>query len=199
MTTVAKITERFGFVLPSVYVAAERRGLLANDQGLVFGDFEWLSLEAMAAFEPLKFQKKIVPFAVSGRGDLFGWCPVPDSADQWWVAFFARDVNEAAWYAPNFQGFVVRMMFEECSGSWLEEEMSLEELRVVFQRNLNLAGFLLSDAVQAILREILWRPFFFDANAEQHALMGGDTARELISEHLVFPRLDEIFTHDNES
>ncbi|MCA9029922.1 MAG: hypothetical protein KDA66_03890, partial [Planctomycetaceae bacterium] len=126
MDTFDAIESRYGILIPKLYRTMHEAGHFdaSAQKHVTFTDHEWMTLSDIATHEFADWQtltrQWFVPFSISARHDQWGWRRDWTTVDEPAVVFCELG-PEGCGYAPNFQGFLYRMLLEELSGSWLLE------------------------------------------------------------------------------
>jgi hypothetical protein len=196
------IERRWQFTLPEDYVRLYGRGVFEERERFVvngplrftFTDLSWLTLDQIAAFEPFEYQVPgLVPFARSGRRDLWCWYPTLRHAAGAPVVFCPVDCDTAEVYAPDFTHFLYRRVLEEFGGTWLDDQFGREELRALWTRYVDALSAVVDPSRLGPLRAFLDRPFTTNDGAV--ALASWDEIDEVIARYLAFPLLRHEFKH----
>lgn len=109
MTLADAFAERFGFIPPPSYL------WLTHDAPLIewpaLPDFHWLTASEVSTFQFLEYQwSGFVPFARSGSGDLWCWCPEQATGVRVPVGFCPANCEEGEVYAPDFSSALFRLI-----------------------------------------------------------------------------------------
>lgn len=172
------IRERTGFEVPALYRRMENDRVLHYGEsvrappalGCVY-DFEWLTMEEMAAWEPpdhWNTEHVLVPFAKSARVDLWCWYPGWASEGETPVVLTRGDMNEAEALAPDFESLLLRKMLEAFAGALSFDDASLREravdvndgnLREILRANVETLRPYIRGEWCALLLRLLARPF----------------------------------------
>jgi hypothetical protein len=191
------IEARHGLHVPGQYRAVRAKGLFDHDgpNELLLTDVDWMTTEAIANFRPLGFQiEGLVPFARTARRDLYCWYPAWTSDKGIPIAFCPRDDENAICYAPDFFGFLYRILLEEFSGSWLPEDYGIDGTAERFLRYAKDVGQFLPDSWADTLHQLSLRPLR-EVEKEVYGVTERQKCDELIEKALSFSRLNEEFKH----
>ena len=161
----AAVERRYKFRVPELYRSMFDNGHFDprnKDAWLTLSDFEWLTPEAMAEFEFLDWQAPhkawFVPFAVSGRHDQWGWrMDWADGGEP--PVVFCEWGPEGYAHAPDFRGFLYRMLLEEYSGAWSLENLDDEKGKQTLARSLEIVLPHLPKPWAARLKKLAKKPW----------------------------------------
>jgi hypothetical protein len=156
METYDLIAERFGFELPQKYCAVRAAGLFdgLGSHELVLTDLYWLTLPEIANSQP---PAGLVPFARTGRRELFCWYTLPGTDGGTPVAFFPRGESPIL-YAGDFDAFLYRALLEEFSMSWLVNGFGLTNSAARLRRYAEDVSSFLPHEWATTLHELSRRP-----------------------------------------
>jgi hypothetical protein len=120
-----------------------------------------MTLEQMANYDrPSFLSDRLVPFALTAAGARFGWWKSADEAGYDYVVFSPHDCEEACVYAPDFTGFLYRIILDDlrdCWGSWLDDNCGVDAVVAMVTRNIELARPHLPPAWMRVLTDITSR------------------------------------------
>jgi hypothetical protein len=211
MNAYDSIRERTRFEVPESYRRMERDGVLRYGESstpalLCVYDFQWLTLDEMAAWKPPEYWKPehvLVPFARTARHDLWCWYPDWASDGHTPVVLAHSDVNESEALAPDFESLLVRLMLEAFAGALTDDLVveSDDRLRQVLRASVEaLRPYIRSDW-SALLSGLLDRPFKKDreGNSVIPSLLDESEFEELLHREMHFPHAGEVLPHMRES
>jgi hypothetical protein len=224
-----RIAARTGFAVPQVYRRmrtdgrldygatpeewqATWRGRTLNDPPALLGaDFEWWSLDDMADWTPPDYWTNapaLVPFAESGRADVWAWAPAWVEGGRAPIVFAARDVDEASLVAPDLEGLLFRLLVEWFSDldpeAW--DEFTPAERELALRAQVAAVSPYVRGSARRTLEELVARPLrtvelpkpfpkYRGPPLVCLQLLDADEARTLVERELAFSRLDETFKH----
>jgi len=147
------IEERFGFKAPKEYHTLASKGLFKNDGPSVCTEFyepgsylwlnemEWCSPVEIGSFEFQAYQLPgLVPFAITGGGDLWCWHPTMATEQGAPVLCCYHDDEMADVYAPNFFTALFRQALDFCMAS--EDDTSIDASAFLHRWAIDLSGVL---------------------------------------------------------
>ncbi len=148
--------------LPDDYLNVVRSGVLDLHTGVRLSEYNWMTLQEIAGFQwPYQLSDRFVPFANSAGGHYLGWWKSADSSSYECVILAYRD-SEAEVFAPDFSGFLYRIMLWECFNNWFafQDDGSVEMVEAILLRNLDLLKPFLRVEWEATLSAIIARKPF---------------------------------------
>ena len=187
------IRARWDFKLPVAYLKMHELGLVRSnaDTALVLSDTSWLSgVEIGDYSDPLRDLDSMVPFAKSGRGDLWCWYLKPAAGRSLVVQSPAQSAF-CTGYAPNFEGAIYRLLLEEFSSTWLVGKLG--DADAVAQRFMGYAAEVapfLPFEWSARLSDIASRPLLPQLGGN-YGFLSPVESNEIVQQHLVFEQLHE--------
>lgn len=194
------IEKRYGFSLPNEYLALRYSGHLTWPEPepkvyLHLSDFEWLTPEEIARYDFFDQIPGLVPFAISARRDEWAW-RTDWAVDGRVPVVFCGRTTSAAGYAPDFAGFLYRILLDEFSGTWITNDFGPEGTVAQFHRYVDWVAPLIPARFVAMLRWIL------ASNPKLRTLADGsegvfprEEADRIAARDLAFPHFDEEFEH----
>jgi hypothetical protein len=183
--------DRYGFRFPPVYRALlEAEHLAGPADVLQATDLEWLPPARIATYKFfLPPAAPLVPFAITARRD--EWCWRLDWAEAGEPAVVFRERGGlAVGYAPDFRGFLYRLLLEELSGSWLVEGPDDEPGQVVVRRSVEIAAPHLPAEWAGRLRELAARPWEETEDGTVQTFHRSE-CEEIVARDLTFLHRDE--------
>lgn len=120
------IEQRHGLTLPTMYRQMHLEG--ACEDGILVRalDLEWSSLESVrdwTAPSHWSCAPRVVPFAKTGRGDLYAWVPAWADDEALPVALMRRDSETCTVLAPHVEGLVYRLALEAVVADLASEDV----------------------------------------------------------------------------
>jgi hypothetical protein len=194
------IEARYGFSLPASYRALQAEGRFAagSENWLHLTDLEWLGLRDIAAYQfedwQLAAAGHFVPFAISARRDEWCWRLDWANGGEPPVVFLERG-PEGYGYAPDFRGFLYRVLLEELSGSWLLQDETDEHGQALVWQSVNTVTPFLPEAWAARLRDLAARPWYKDKSGAIRVFPRTE-CKQIVAEELKFPHLNEYFMQE---
>ena len=188
------VLNRWGIALPNDYLRIWEAGLLesTSDRVIWLSDVQWLSPSDIEVFAwPTLFKANYVPFARSGRMDLYCW---QKSAPNY-VAWCPRTEIIGKILAKDFRSSVYRLFLEELSCCRLADvlEISPSAVGAVLQSYVDrLEGQFKSDWI-ATLRSLLAREPRFDGNVLAYATDA--EIDQIVEQRLAFESLNVEISH----
>jgi hypothetical protein len=188
----------------------EMRALSNPPALLCVYDFQWLTLEDMATWEPPDYWKQehvFVPFARTARRDLWCWYPPWTTDSKTPVVLAHNDRNEAESRASDFEALLVREMLETFAGVYHDDDLCLpvkrlqehaaDRLRKILRANVETLRPYIRGEWTSLLSGLLDRPFIeiADQNATSMALLDEWELQEILHREMPFPRAGEVFPH----
>src|SRR5688572_2062736 len=194
----AAVERRYKFRVPELYrtmFAAGHFDPRNEDVWLTLSDFEWLTPEAMAEFVFLDWQAPhktwFVPFAVSGRHDQWGWrMDWADGGEP--PVVFCEWGPEGYAHAPDFRGFLYRMLLEEYSGAWSLESLDDEKGKQTLARSLEMVLPHLPKPWAARLKKLTRKPWQKDDRGTFYVFPRSECDK-IVAKDLAFAHLNEKF------
>ncbi len=126
------IEQRYGYRPPNVYRTMQKKGHFdwhgpnGSPDDLFLTDLEWLSLQKIAEYKFFDWQVGVLlPFAISARRDEWCWRLDWQQSAELPVVFCERGAIGYG-FAPNFCGFLYRILLEEFSGTWLVDSFGTQ-------------------------------------------------------------------------
>ena len=129
-------------------------------------------------------RRDLVPFAHSARMDVYAWdrggAPAPAP-----VVWSPRESREATRFAPDFSGFLFRVLLLECAGSWHFEDLEPDEFDDLQRRQVATLAPWLGRARHSVLEALVAPGFRADPEDPSVGLVISlEEATALASEHL---------------
>lgn len=197
------IKARYSFRLPPLYRELQAAGYFDHAQPttyIEFTDHQWKSLKAVASHQFCDWQTHtrtfFVPFSHSARRDEWGWRRDWITGDEPAVVFCERG-PEGRGFAPDFRGFLYRMLLEELSGTWLLENPQDEEGKATICRVVEVIGPPTSARVGRRIDELSRQPWYTDKTGTICVFPRSECDR-IIEQDLAFPHLNEVFQQEAE-
>ena len=185
---------RYGFQFPPAYRALLIGGhLKARGDGLLaLTDLEWLTPSEIAVYEPFRpLAAPLVPFATTARVD--EWCWRLDWQEAGEPAIVLRERGESGLgYAPDFRGFLYRVLLEELSGTWLVEGPDDTEGQAVVRQSIAVAAPHLPAAWADHLQTLAAKPWKRSRDGTVRAFPRSHCDR-IVARALAFLHMDEEF------
>lgn len=195
------IAARYGFVLPPLYRELQAAGCFdykQPDKYIEFTDHQWLSLESIASHEFCKWQTNLqrflVPFSHSARRDEWGWRLDWMSGEEPAIVFCERGLTGEG-FAPNFRGFLYRMLLEEFSGTWVVENPEDEEGKAKIRRAVDVVCPRLPQEWAQRIEGVSRLPWYIDEDKTVCVYPRAECDR-IVAMDLAFPHLDEAFSQE---
>lgn len=184
----ALLEEAHGFAPPAAFLAGWSQEVLP---GLLLTDLEFMAPASIAAWDHAYGRRRdVIPFAHSARMDIYAWDLAGAPAEPP-VLWSPREDREATRFAPDFAGFLFRVLLLEFSGSWLWEDYEPEDFAALQARHVAAVAPWVGPVRQAVLEEVLARGFEGHPEDESVAVaLTEEEALALAEEHLG-PGLDE--------
>ncbi len=199
-----QIEARYSFRLPPLYRELQALGCFDHSQSdkyIWFTDHRWLSLHAIADHEFCEWQtdtrKFLVPFSHSARRDEWGWRLDWISSEEPPIAFCERG-PEGRGVAPDFKGFLYRMLLEEFSGTWVVESPDDDKGKAKIRRAVEAICPRLPGAWGKRIDELSRQPWYTDKD-KVVCVYPRTECNRIIEMDLAFPHLDEVFQQEAES
>jgi hypothetical protein len=197
------IKSRYSFRLPPLYRELQAEGCFdctLPDKYIEFTDHEWMPLGAIAHHDFCEWQTNtrqfLVPFSHSARLDEWGWRLDWASGDEPPVVFCERG-PEGRGFAPNFCGFLYRMLLEEFSGTWVVESLEDEKGKAKIRRAVEvICPRLPQDWAQRIV-ELSRRPWYV-AKDKTICVYPRAECDRIIEKDLAFAHMNEVFQQELE-
>jgi len=192
----AAVEQRYGFCLPDLYQWFSAAGHFdhSGNACLALTDVEWLRPQEIASYKFLEWQAPhktwFVPFAISARRDEWGW-RLDWAVDGKPPVVFCERGPEGYGYAPDFRGFLYRMLLEEFSGSWLLEHEGDEVGRQAVARSVEFVLPHLPKPWAARLETLAQKPWRSKDN--YIGVYSRSECKQIIAIDLAFPYLNEKF------
>jgi hypothetical protein len=195
------IEARYHFRLPPLYRVMQTAGYFdytRRDKYIEFTDHLWKSLQAIARHEFCPWQTHsqtfLVPFSHSARRDEWGWRLDWVSGDEPAIVFCERG-PEGKGYAPDFCGFLYRMLLEEFSGSWVVESPEDDEGKAKIRRAVQAICPHLPGAWSKRIDELSRQHWYRDKGGAIRVYPRGE-CNHIIEQDLAFPHLNEVFQQE---
>lgn len=180
--------------------------ILRREHKLLLSDLEFLPPEEVADWDfAYGRTRDLVPFAHSARMDVYAWYkpwrspqPLPstrDPGDRTPVVFSPREDEAARVFAPNFEGFLFRILLLEYSGSWYWEDFEDEDFATLMRRQAEAVEPLLDPDRARTLLELAARPFPVDEAEGVARCLPLPEAEALARSALDFSRYEETVPH----
>lgn len=197
------IEARYSFRLPPLYRELQAAGHFDHslpDRCLEFTDHWWKSSKAIAEHEFCPWQSYtrnfFVPFSHSARRDEWGWRLDWVIGDEPAVVFCERG-PEGRGFAPDFRGFLYRMLLEEFAGTWLLENHRDENGKQMIGRAVKFICPHLPKEWSARIEKLSQQPWYTGEQGSICVYARSDCDR-VIAQDLAFPHLDEVFPQEAE-
>lgn len=197
------IAARYSFRLPPLYRELQAAGCFdftQPDKYIEFTDHEWLSLKGIAGHEFCEWQtntrKFFVPFSHSARRDEWGWRLDWIEGDEPAIVFCERG-PEGRGVAPDFRGFLYRMLLEELSGTWVVENPQDEEGKAKIRRAVEVIGPRLPREWAQQIDELLRQQWYVDKD-QNVCVYPRVECNRIIEKDLGFSHLHDVFQQELE-
>lgn len=120
------IEKRHELTLPSMYRQMQLQGACEGGVLVRALDIEWSSLETVRDWIAPGYWSQahvVLPFAKTGRGDLYAWVPAWAEHDELPVALVRRDSETCTVIAPHVEGLLYRLALEAVVAELPSEDM----------------------------------------------------------------------------
>lgn len=194
MDLYAAIEAKYGFAIPEDYRRMERDGFfdLKNDATyLQIHEMEWMRPDEILAHKPADFHKPgFIPFAFTGGGDEWCWCPAMDPKA---VVSCPRDDSFGTFDAPDFLGSIYRRCLD--AALELTDCDTEDECRGYYTTCITKLARYFPPARIESLQSIAKAPILqlYQGKLPYRALLTRQDHDKLVAQDLAFPRLNEEF------
>jgi hypothetical protein len=223
----AEIERKTGFRVPDLYRRMRADGVcdygasqsewqatwlqrsLTNPPALLGAlDFEWISVDAMVAWEAPDYWRpecRFVPFAQTGAGDDYAWYPAISEGEAVPVVLAYHDQNLCEVMAPHLEGFIYLQALRGLAFADAESDKRMgltpAQIRQSRRADVGVLRPYLRPAWIADLEAIVdrlphrWRYKLPASETEHFSQLSDDELKERISRELAFPHLNKTFEH----
>lgn len=204
MDEYSAIEQRYGCGLPDVYRALRKQGHFdwhgpdASPDYLFLTDLEWLSLQEIAEYQFFDWQiGGLIPFAISARRDEWCWRRDWQQGAEPPVVLCRRG-DTGYGFAPDFRGFLYRILLEEFSGTWLVESFGIHGTQERLRRYVDFVRPYLPERWVGQLSSLANRDWVTLADGTV-CVFTREECNRVVQDELAFPHLNEEFYHDTGS
>ena len=205
--------------LPRIYTNYESKGFFDvktcrsrddfENKYIWFYDMEWMNKESILNYNYEEGEdRRVIPFARTGGGDLWGWYKDEKSSDNLPVVFCPKEDDEGIFYAPSFLGAIFRHILEfssqnnfccDCNGK--EWEMSLDLAHQHINRWLFAFSKDMSISCEKEIQNLLSKELRFyndpESSDSYYVLLAPNEALSIIKECLNYNFLNKSFVWFN--
>jgi hypothetical protein len=195
------IEARYQFRLPPLYRELRAAGCFdytRPDKYIELTDHQWKSLQAIGRHEFCPWQTYsqtfLVPFSHSARRDEWGWRLDWIRGDEPAIVFCERG-PEGKGFAPDFRGFLYRMLLEEFSGTWVVARPEDDEGKAKIRRAVEAICAHLPGAWVKRIDELSRQPWYTERDGTIRVYSRAECNR-IIEQDLAFPHLNAVFQQE---